>query len=110
MTLKEISSGTDIMLWIVFAFLAIMSIVLLSGHGSGLIAGYNTASEDEKNQYDEKKLCRVIGAGMLVITLLILVMAIWEAVLPASFAFVTLVIVVVDCAAMIIAANTICKK
>ena len=37
----------------------IMGIVLLCGKGSGLIAGYNTASEEEKNKYNEKKLCIV---------------------------------------------------
>ncbi len=51
-----------------------ISIILLSGRGSFLIAGYNTASRKEKAQYDEKKLCRVTGGGMGVITLLLLLM------------------------------------
>lgn len=36
-------------------------ILFLSGHGAGLIAGYNTASEAERSRYDEKKLCRYMG-------------------------------------------------
>ena len=35
--------------------------------GLSLIAGYNTASESEKARYDEKKLCRVMGIGMMLI-------------------------------------------
>ena len=45
----------------------IMAIFLLMGKGSFLIAGYNTASESEKARYDEKKLCRVMGVGMMLI-------------------------------------------
>ena len=110
MTLKDISSGPGGLIWLVFGFMAVLSIVLLSGHGSGLIAGYNTATEEEKGQYDEKKLCRVIGTGMAVITLLVFVMAVWEAVLPVAFVYVSLAIVLIDCGVMIVAANTICKK
>ena len=45
----------------------IMAIFLLMGKGGFLIAGYNTASESEKARYDEKKLCRVMGIGMMLI-------------------------------------------
>ncbi len=48
--------------------LLVISIVLLCGRGSWLIVGYNTASEEEKRQYNTKKLCRSMGLTMLVIT------------------------------------------
>ena len=35
----------------------VMGIVLFCGKGSWLIAGYNTMSPQEKEKYDEKKLC-----------------------------------------------------
>ena len=110
MTVKDISNGPGWIMWAVFAAFVIISIVLLTGHGAGLIAGYNTSSKEEKDKYDEKKMCRVIGAGMFVITILIFVMAMWESVLPASFAYVGLAVILIDCAVMIILANTICKK
>ena len=56
MTLKDISNGPDWIMWVAFVILALMSIVLLTGRGAGLIAGYNTASKSEKSKYDEKKL------------------------------------------------------
>lgn len=40
----------------VAALFAVLSILLLSGKGSWLIAGYNTASPEEKAKYDSKKL------------------------------------------------------
>lgn len=48
--------------------LAIMSVVLLSGHGGSLISGYNCLSEEAKQRYDEKKLCRAMGIMLSVIT------------------------------------------
>ena len=110
MTVKDLSSGPDWILVIVLAFMTILSIVLLCGKGAGLIAGYNTASEEEKNKYDEKKLCRVIGAGMLVITILTFILVVWEAVLPAIFVYIFLALVIIDCVVMIVLSNTICKK
>ena len=110
MTLKDISNGPEWIMWVVFVILALMSIVLLTGHGAGLIAGYNTASKAEKSKYDAKKLCGVTGAGMSVITVLVLVMAIWEAILPAVFAYIFLAITLIDCVVMIVLMNTVCKR
>lgn len=110
MTLKDVSTGPDWIIWVVGVVFAVISIVLLSGHGANLIAGYNTATKEEKAKVDEKKLCRVIGIGMSIITLLILITGLFEAVLPASFAYVILGVILGDCAVMIILANTICKK
>ena len=95
MTLKDISSGPDWVIWVVGIILAIFSIILLTGHGANLIAGYNTASKEEKDKYNAKKLSRVVGSGMTVITGLVFVMGIFENVLPASFATIFLIIVLI---------------
>ena len=110
MTLKDISSGPDWIVWIIGILFLIVSLILISGHGANLIAGYNTAGREEKNRYDTKKLCRVVGIGMAVITIMIFIMAIWETVLPAFFSTVFFVITVIDCIAIIVLSNTICKK
>lgn len=57
------------MLWFIISIFLVISIVLLMGKGAFFIAGYNTASDEEKAQYHEKKLCRIIGLGFLIITL-----------------------------------------
>jgi len=97
-------------LWIVFALFSVLSIVLLSGHGENLIAGYNTASKEEKDKYDSKKMCRVMGVGMAVIAVLLLVFAIWISSLPTWFIFVFLAVVIIDCIVMIVLVNTKCKR
>ena len=54
-----------IVLLIVAAPLLIMGIVILVGKGDNLIAGYNTASKEEKSLYNIKRLRGLIG-GLLV--------------------------------------------
>lgn len=110
MTLRDTMHGSPVMLWVVAALGAILSAVLLSGHGAGLIAGYNTASEAEKRKYDEKKLCRVTGAGTAVITVLILVSGLFADVLPAWFAYASVGIILLVSVGIIVLGNTVCKK
>ena len=55
-----------IVLLIVAAPLLIMGIVILVGKGDNLIAGYNTASKEEKSLYNIKRLRGQIG-GLLVL-------------------------------------------
>ena len=69
MKLADLATGSDWIVWIVFAIFAVLSIILLSGHGSWFISGYNTASREEKEKYDEKKLCRTMGIGMSIIAM-----------------------------------------
>lgn len=110
MKLVEISTGPDWIVYVGFIILAILSIVLISGHGSWFISGYNTASKEEKAKYNEKKLCRTTGIGMSVIAILILTMGLFENVLPAFFAYIALGIILADVVIIIVLGNTICRK
>ncbi len=76
-------------LWAVFGLLAIISIIFLTGHGVSLIAGYNTASKEEKEKYNAKKLCHCMGIGMSVITILV---------------------GIIDVVVMIVVSNKFCKE
>ena len=61
---------------IIFSILFIvLAIILLMGKGDMLIAGYNTASEEERNKVDIKRL-RIVMAILMVIT------AVFCAILP----------------------------
>ena len=55
-------------MWIANAVIAMLFVLLgilfSQGKGAFLIAGYNTASPAEKDRYDEKALCRVMGKLM----------------------------------------------
>ena len=110
MKLADLASGPDWVVWIVFVIFAVLSIVLLSGHGSWVISGYNTASKEEKEKYDEKKLCRTMGIGMSIISILILIMGLFESVLPAFFVYIALGIILVNVVVIIILGNTLCRK
>lgn len=52
----------------------IIAIALFLGKGSWLIAGYNTASEEEKAKYDKKKLCPSMGTLCFITAVLIFIM------------------------------------
>lgn len=96
--------------YVVTALFAALSIVLLLGKGSWLIAGYNTASKEEKEKFDERKLCLVVGVGMGFIALLLFVTCfIWNKV-PSYFPYVLLTLIILDALVTIILGNTICRK
>lgn len=57
------------------SLLAVLGIAFFCGKGSSLIAGYNTASSEEKEQIDEKSLCRAMGSLMFVLASCCCVMA-----------------------------------
>ncbi len=105
----KINGPIEIM-YVITALFFILAIVLFLGKGSWLIAGYNTASKEEKSKYDEKLLCRTVGGCMGFIALLLLVTCfIWDMV-PNYFTHILAVLIILDCVITIILSNTICKK
>ena len=54
LTLADISTGPDWILYAVAGVLAVISAILLLGKGSWLIAGYNTASKEKKEKREKK--------------------------------------------------------
>lgn len=110
MKLIDIVNGPEWVIWVVFAVFLIITIVLLTGKGANLVAGYNTASEAEKAKYDDKKISRVVGIGIAVITVFILFMGLYMETLPAFFAYVFAGTVFVDSVTLIVLVCTVCKK
>ena len=110
MKLIDTMNGPVWVVWAVGVLCAAISLLLLSGHGSWLIAGYNTASEKEREKYDAKKLCRTVGAGLAVADVIILIMELFEDVLPASLAGIAAMLIFADCLVMVFLGNTICKR
>ena len=96
-----------IVIGIVALMLIVMGIVILAGKGDNLIAGYNTASKEEKEKYDIKKVRRLIG-GLLIVLAPIMLLLIGEPSLESVFAFSALTIIL--CAVVIALANTWAKK
>ena len=82
-------------------------LLILSGRGDNLIAGYNTASEKEREQFNMKRLRIVIG-GMLFLTII----AFWIPVLIGNQKFIIPMTIALFpmCFIGIILANTWAKK
>lgn len=53
----------------------ILGIFLFCGKGSFLIAGFNTATAEEKQKYNQKKLCRAVSIVCLVCAVMLCIMA-----------------------------------
>ncbi len=107
-------SGSVIGIFCVAAFLVIIGIVLLTGHGSVLIAGYNTMKKEEKEKYDEKKLCRGTGILVLIVAAICVTMDITEAFCTETVidtvAKICAVLIILLCVFWIVAGNFLCKK
>jgi len=52
--------------------LIVVSLILLSGRGSFLLAGYNTMSKSKQEQYDTPALCKFAGKIFMPIAILII--------------------------------------
>ena len=96
-----------IVLIILAAILIIMGIIILIGKGDNLIAGYNTASKEEKSQYHIKRLRGLIGGFLLILAPMMVLLLGGES-LVAGFSFIALTIVL--CIILVILANTWAKK
>lgn len=82
-----------------------IGVIILLGKGSNLIAGYNTASEQDKAMYDEKKLNRLMGTTCIIIGLITLPLA-----YNPAFGILYTFLIIVLCVIAIIMANTWAKK
>ena len=84
-----------------------MGIIILIGKGDNLIAGYNTASEEEMAQYNIKRLRGLIGGLLLALAPMMLLLN-GENTMTATWSFCALVFVL--CIVVVILANTWAKK
>lgn len=107
-------SGTVIGIMCVATFLLIIGIVLCTGHGSGLIAGYNTMKKEEQEKYDKKKLCRGTGILVLIVAAICIVMglaeAFWTKAVVDTLAKICVAVILLLCVVWIALGNIFCKK
>ena len=96
-----------IILLLIAAAMAIMGIVILIGKGDKLISGYNTASEEEREQYNIKRLRGLIG-GLLIVLAPMVFFMLGEETMAATGAFVVLTLIL--SIIVVILANTWAKK
>lgn len=97
------------MAWLSAIVFLIITIMFISGKSAFLIAGYNTSSKAEKLKYDAKKLCRVMGSGMGIITAFLIVSAYFGDSPPKWIPVVLPIVIITVTIAMLVLCNTVCK-
>ena len=96
-----------VVLVIVALVCAVLGILILLGKGDNLIAGYNTASKEEREQIDIKRLRGLVG-GLLIVLAPMIVLLLGKESMETSWSFVGIVFVL--CIVVVILANTWAKK
>ena len=95
-----------VVLVIVALVCAVLGILILLGKGDNLIAGYNTASKEEREQIDIKRLRMLVG-GLLIVLAPMIVLMLGKESMESSWSFVDIVFVL--CIVVVILANTWAK-
>ncbi len=95
---------------IIIMVLATISILIFSGKGNFLIAGYNTLDKEEKDKYNIKTLGKVVGGGLGIITIITALIMLFNAELPSRLSWLNPCGILGTVAVMIILGRTVCKK
>lgn len=96
--------------WLMDLLCAVISLILLMGKGSFLIAGYNNSTQEIKAKYNVKRLCRVVGGGFALITIILVICTIYEFDLPSYLQWIMPLGLFTVIASIAILANTVCKR
>lgn len=64
-----------ILLLIISLIVFFLAIIILTGKGDNLIAGYNTSTEEEKEKYNIKRVRICVGGMLLILTPIMLLFA-----------------------------------
>lgn len=98
---------------IVTVILLLLALVIRVGKGDKLIAGYNTASEQERAKYDVIRLRRVISWCLCIIAVLMWIPTIAEALtgkVKSAVYLIWTVLILIVIVTTLIMANTWAKK
>ena len=96
-----------IIISVVSAIMIVLSAIILAGKGDHLIAGYNTADEKTRQQYNIKRLRLVVAAMCLLTTLLCWIPLLAESTLAAICIPILCLIIIFG---GILVVNSWCKK
>lgn len=86
--------GIYLLLGGLFLFFLIIGIALVTGHAIGLVAGVNSMTESERQEYDLKKVGRAVGVFMLYCSVMPLLILDFNAGLFVAYIIVFLLILV----------------
>lgn len=95
-----------ILTYVLAAIFVFLAVLLLLGKGDMLIAGYNTASPEEREQYDIRRLRLLVALVLIIVSVGMVLMALWPERFAIAFTFIEIFI----CLLTVILANTWAKK
>ena len=95
---------------IIIVIMFVLGMVILSGKGDNLIAGYNTASEEERREVNIKRL-RIVVAGICILSPVVIGLPVFigkegDTSLHLFTAFCVILMTIIG----LVLANTWCKK
>lgn len=97
-------------IWVIVSVFALITVLLLIGKGGFLIAGYNTASEEEKSRYDPVRLSRVTGACLVPIDSVLILTGVFQQNMPGWLLTVIPLVIFLSVIVMLILGNTCCYR
>lgn len=98
-------------IWVPLIFVVILSIIsifLLIGKGSFLIAGYNLLPQEKKQKFNTKKLCRVVGGGTSILSVILGIATFYRFEMPPAIAWIIPWGLFGTIAVVAVLVNTIC--
>jgi len=96
--------------WMISISLVVIGVLMFFGKGIFLLAGYNTASREEKARYDEKLLGRICGSGIGLFGLGMCVYNYFEFQLPGALGWIVPLVMTAAIVGMVVLANTVCRR
>lgn len=103
-------NGPIEIVYVVIVLFAVLTVLFLMGKGSSLIAGYNHLAKEEKEKYDQKKLCRTMAGCFGFIDLLLIITCLLWKKLPFYFTYILVALIFADVIVTIILMHAVCKK
>ncbi len=96
--------------FILVILLTILTIVFWSGKGGWLMASYNTMSDEEKQKYNYKRLCKVMGCCTGIIDFIFIILCLTGEPITKHLINVLCIAILAVVIITVILANTICRK
>ena len=96
--------------WATVILFAVISVLILKGKGIFLIVGFNTLSKVEREKYNIKRLSRIYGGGLSLITFLLAILMYFKGELPNYLQWIFPVGFSMIICVILILSNTICKR
>ena len=102
MKLIDVSNGSLIGVYVIGIIFLIVGLLIRFKYVITFIAGFNTMSKEERAKYDIEKVCKGFGRGIIFMSVILILAAIFAKLLPWWTEYVLLGIFVVDIVVMLI--------